>query len=141
MKEVSMDSGQQEYNVNTVSPVLPDGVKNYLIDIDGTITEDLPNEEPWRMETCLPYDGSVEMINTWYDNGDLITFFTSRTESHRKVTEEWLNKHGYKYHGILMNKPRGGQYHWIDNHIVKATRYEGKWSKMIKKNFDIEVFE
>lgn len=141
MKEVSMDSGQQEYNVNTVSPVLPDGVKNYLIDIDGTITEDLPNEEPWRMETCLPYDGSVEMINTWYDNGDLITFFTSRTESHKKVTEEWLNKHGYKYHGILMNKPRGGQYHWIDNHIVKATRYEGKWSKMIKKNFDIEVFE
>lgn len=141
MKEVSMDSGQQEYNVNTVSPVLPDGVKNYLIDIDGTITEDVPNEEPWRMETCLPYDGSVEMINTWYDNGDLITFFTSRTESHRKVTEEWLNKHGYKYHRILMNKPRGGQYHWIDNHIVKATRYEGKWSKMIKKNFDIEVFE
>lgn len=141
MKEVSMDSGQQEYNVNTVSPVLPDGVKNYLIDIDGTITEDVPNEEPWRMETCLPYDSSVEMINTWYDNGDLITFFTSRTESHRKVTEEWLNKHGYKYHGILMNKPRGGQYHWIDNHIVKATRYEGKWSKMIKKNFNIEVFE
>jgi len=136
-----MDSGQQEYNVNTVSPVLPDGVKNYLIDIDGTITEDVPNEEPWRMETCLPYDGSVEMINSWYDKGNIITFFTSRTEPHRKVTEEWLSKHGYQYHGILMNKPRGGQYHWIDNHIVKATRYEGKWGKMIKKNFDIEVFE
>ena len=29
-----------------VSPVLPGGVKNYLIDIDGTITEDVPNEEP-----------------------------------------------------------------------------------------------
>ena len=27
-----------------VSPVLPGGVKNYLIDIDGTITEDVPNE-------------------------------------------------------------------------------------------------
>ena len=27
-----------------VSPVLPEGVKNYLIDIDGTITEDVPNE-------------------------------------------------------------------------------------------------
>ena len=32
-----------------VSPVLPGGVKNYLIDIDGTITEDVPNEEPERM--------------------------------------------------------------------------------------------
>ena len=141
MKEVVMDLGQQEYNGNGTSPVLPNGIKNYLIDIDGTITDDVPNEEPWRMETCLPYDGSVEMINTWYDNGNIITFFTSRTESHRKVTEEWLNKHGYRYHGMLMNKPRGGQYHWIDNHIVRATRYEGKWGKMIKKNFDIEVFE
>lgn len=141
MKEVVMDSGRQEYNVNTVSPVLPDGVKNYLIDIDGTITEDVPNEEPWRMETCLPYDGSIEMINTWYDKGNIITFFTSRTESHRKVTEQWLHKHGYKYHGILMNKPRGGNYHWIDNHIVRATRYEGKWNKMTKKKLDIEVFE
>ena len=78
MKEVAMDSGQQEYNVNTVSPVLPDGVKNYLIDIDGTITEDVPNEEPWRMETCLPYDGSVEMINSWYDKGNIIKILTKQ---------------------------------------------------------------
>jgi uncharacterized HAD superfamily protein len=141
MKEVVMDSDQQDYNINIVSPVLPDGIKNYLIDIDGTITDDVPNEEPWRMETCLPYDGSVEMINKWFDKGNIITFFTSRTESHRKVTEEWLNKHGYQYHGILMNKPRGGQYHIIDNHVIKATRFKGKWGKMIKKNFDIEVFE
>ena len=26
------------------SPQLPDGVKNYLIDIDGTITEDVPTD-------------------------------------------------------------------------------------------------
>ena len=50
-----------------ISPVLSEGTKNYLIDIDGTITEDVPNEEPERMSTCLPYDGSVDMINTWYD--------------------------------------------------------------------------
>ena len=29
---------------------------NYLIDIAGTITDDVPNEEPDRMETCLPYE-------------------------------------------------------------------------------------
>ena len=33
-----------------ISPVLPDGVKNYLIDIDGTIIEDVPNEE---LNECL----------------------------------------------------------------------------------------
>ncbi len=140
--ETKMDLGLQESNLigNAVSPVLPGGVKNYLIDIDGTITEDVPNEEPWRMETCLPYIGSVDTINDWYSEGHIITFFTSRTEDHRKVTEEWLQKHGYFYHNLLMNKPRGGNYHWIDNHIVRATRYEGKWNKMTKKKLDIEVF-
>lgn len=138
-----MDLGLQESNTmgDALSPVLPDGIKNYLIDIDGTITDDVPNEEPWRMETCLPYSGSVDTINDWYSAGHIITFFTSRTESHRKVTEEWLQKHGYFYHNLLMNKPRGGNYHWIDNHIVRATRYEGKWNKMTKKKLDIEVFE
>ena len=141
--ETKMDLGLQESNLigNAVSPVLPGGVKNYLIDIDGTITEDVPNEEPWRMETCLPYIGSVDTINDWYSEGHIITFFTSRTEDHRKVTEEWLQKHGYFYHNLLMNKPRGGNYHWIDNHIVRATRYEGKWNKMTKKKLNIEVFE
>jgi hypothetical protein len=136
-----MDLGQQEFNGIAISPILPDGKKNYLIDIDGTITEDVPNEEPWRMVTCEPYPGSVEIINKWYDEGHIITFFTSRTDSHKDVTLEWLNKHGYKFHGLLLNKPRGGNYHWIDNHIVRATRYEGKWSKMTKKKTDIEVFE
>jgi uncharacterized HAD superfamily protein len=136
-----MDSVQLEFNEENISPVLPEGTKNYLIDIDGTITDDIPNEEPWRMETCLPYENSVELINHWYEEGHIINFFTSRTEEHRKVTAKWLTDNGYKYHGLLMNKPRGGNYHWIDNHIVKATRYNGKWTPMIKKNTNIEVFE
>ena len=126
---------------NNISPVLPNGVKNYLIDIDGTITDDIPNEEPWRMETSLPYDGSVEMINSWFGDGHIITFFTSRTDEHEIVTKQWLDKHGFKYHNILFNKPRGGNYHWIDNHIVRATRYDGRWSELIKKEHKIEVFK
>ena len=126
---------------NNISPALPDGVKNYLIDIDGTITDDIPNEEPWRMETSLPYDGSVEIINSWFDDGHIITFFTSRTDEHEIVSKQWLDKHGFKYHNILFNKPRGGNYHWIDNHIVRATRYDGRWSELIKKEHKIEVFK
>jgi len=125
---------------NLLSPVLPDGVKNYLIDIDGTITEDVPNEEPERMLTVAPYPDAVIVINEWFEQGHVITFFTSRTEEHRRVTEVWLNSHGFKYHGLLMGKPRGGNYHWIDNHIVRATRYNGIWSDLVKKNVTIEVF-
>jgi len=126
---------------NQLSPVLSKETKNYLIDIDGTICDDIPNEEPERMATAELYPEALDTLNKWYDEGHVITFFTSRTEDHRQVTEAWLNKHGFKYHGILFGKPRGGNYHWIDNHIVKAPRYEGKFTDLVVKNRDIEVFE
>ena len=124
-----------------ISPILPEEVKNYLIDIDGTVTEDVPNEEPERMATCEPFADALDILNKWYEEGHFITFFTSRTEDHREVTETWLAKHNFKYHGLLMGKPRGGNYHWIDNHIVRATRYEGKWTELTTKEKTIEVFE
>ena len=125
----------------TISPVLGKLVKNFLIDIDGTICDDIPNEEPERMSTCLPYPDALKILNKWYDEGHIITFFTSRTEEHRDISEAWLKNHNFKYHSLLMNKPRGGNYHWIDNHIVKATRFKGKFTDLVVKNKKIEVFE
>jgi hypothetical protein len=133
-----MDLVQLDSNV---SPELTFGLKNYLIDIDGTVTEDVPNEQPERMSIVEPFEGSVEMINNWYEEGHIITFFTSRTDEHELVTKQWLEKWNFKYHNIIFNKPRGGNYHWIDNHIVRATRYNGKWSKLVNKTHNIEVFE
>ncbi|KGO90616.1 LNS2 domain-containing protein [Flavobacterium suncheonense] len=126
---------------NNVSPVLQDGIKNYLIDIDGTITEDVPNEQPERMASCAPFPDALETINKWYNEGHQICFFTSRTEEHREVTTQWLNRHGFKYHSILFGKPRGGNYHWIDNHLVKATRYNGKFTELVEKEVVIQVFK
>jgi uncharacterized HAD superfamily protein len=124
-----------------ISPKLAEDVKNYLIDIDGTICEDVPNEEPERMATCAPFPDALEILNKWYDEGHIITMFTSRTEEHRAVTEQWLDKHGFKYHGVLMGKPRGGNYHWIDNHIVRATKFKGRFTDLVKREKTIEVFE
>ncbi|MFV0531392.1 MAG: phosphoheptose isomerase [Flavobacteriales bacterium] len=124
-----------------ISPVLPKEIKNYLIDIDGTIGDDIPNEEPERMVTAAYYPDALEIVNNWYDQGHQICFFTSRTEEHRDVTEKWLAKCGFKYHSLLMGKPRGGNYHWIDNHIVKATRFHGKFTNLVKKEVKIEVFD
>ena len=124
-----------------ISPVLPDEVKNYMIDIDGTICDDIPNEEPERMVTAEVYPDALETLNKWYEQGHVITFFTSRVEENREVTEAWLNKHGFKYHGILFGKPRGGNYHWVDNHIVRATRFEGKFTDLVDSNEKIQVFK
>ncbi len=128
-------------NGEHVSPILPEGIKNYLIDIDGTITEDIPNEEPERMSTCEPFPDALKTLNKWYDEGHIICFFTSRTEAHREITEIWLAKHGFKYHTMLMGKPRGGNYHWVDNHLVKATRYKGRFTDLVEKEVTIEVFK
>ncbi|MBP7173617.1 MAG: phosphoheptose isomerase [Cloacibacterium sp.] len=127
--------------IEHISPVLKGDTKNYLIDIDGTITDDIPNEEPERMVTCKPFPDALETINKWYDEGHIICFFTSRTEDLREITETWLKEYGFKYHSVLMGKPRGGNYHWIDNHLVKATRYKGRFTDMVEKKVTIQVFK
>jgi hypothetical protein len=61
-------------NGHRASPILPPGVKNYLIDIDGTICDDVPNEEPERMVTVGYYPDALEVLNRWYDEGHIIIF-------------------------------------------------------------------
>lgn len=143
MKQEEIEGKLQTLSVNgaLLSPVLTEGIKNYLIDIDGTICDDIPNEEPERMVTAAVYPDALVTLNKWYDEGHIIFFFTSRTEEHRAVTEAWLQKHGFKYHGMLMGKPRGGNYHWIDNHLVKATRYNGRFTDLVDKEVTIQVFD
>ena len=131
----------KDINGNDVSPVLANDVKNYLIDIDGTICDDIPNEQPERMITANLYKDALLTLNRWYDQGHIITFFTSRLEEHRGVTEKWLDENGFKYHGLLMNKPRGGNYHWVDNHIVRATRFSGKFTDLVEEEVKIQVFK
>lgn len=128
-------------NGKLISPALPKNIKNFMIDIDGTICDDIPNEEPERMKTAAVYPDALEIVNKWYDEGHVIMFFTSRLEEHREYTEYWLNKNGFKYHGILFGKPRGGNYHWVDNHIVRATRFKGKFTDLVEKEKTIEVFK
>ena len=126
---------------NYISPVYPNHIKNYLIDIDGTICDDIPNEEPERMKTAKVYPDALSTLNKWYSDGHIITFFTSRIEEHRKITEKWLDDNGFSYHMLLMGKPRGGNYHWVDNHIVRATKFNGKFTELIEQEATIQVFK
>ena len=71
LKKIYDDQG------NALSPILPEGVKNYLIDIDGTICDDVPNEQPERMRHIEPYADALEIINKWYDQGHIIYYFSS----------------------------------------------------------------
>ena len=118
------------------SPKLPEGIKNYIIDIDGVVSEDIPNEEAYRMSDAKVIPGAKEQINKWYNEGHIITFFTARTEEHRKATEEWLNSHGFHYSKVIFGKPRGGNYHYIDDRHVRASTFPSgqPWKKLVRKN-------
>ena len=71
-----------------ISPILPEGIKNYLIDIDGTICDDIPNEEPERMATANVYPDALITLNKWYDEGHIICFLhleLNTTEKLQKI--------------------------------------------------------
>jgi hypothetical protein len=49
-----------------------------------------------------------------------------------------------KYHQLILEKPRrkeGDEYHYIDDTPIRATRYKGVFSDMVKKTKDVMVFE
>jgi uncharacterized HAD superfamily protein len=120
--------------------------KIYIIDIDGTVCEHVSNEEgPERMRDARPFDDSIRAINRLFDEGHYICFFTARTDDHRELTEEWLNRHGISYHQVIFNKPRKlppySEYHFIDDAHVRATTFKGKFTGFVKKTVEIETFE
>ena len=80
----------------------------------------------WLKDNCCQFGIRTFSEAAW--NGNLINM-------------KWLKENGFKYHSLLMGKPRGGNYHWIDNHLVKATRYNGKFTDLVEKDVTIEVFD
>jgi uncharacterized HAD superfamily protein len=126
--------------------VEPSERKIFIIDVDGTVCEHIPNEDgSEKMRTARPFEDSIIAINKLYDEGHYICFFTARKDEHRKSTEEWLARHGIKYHQIIFNKPRKlppfAEYHFIDDAHVRATTFKGKFTNFVKKQVEIEAFE
>ncbi|MGI0092091.1 MAG: phosphoheptose isomerase [Nitrososphaerales archaeon] len=112
-----------------------------MIDIDGVICEHIPNEFPEKMKTAEEIAGARKWINSKFEEGNYICFFTARLEEHRKITKKWLRDCGFKYHRIIFGKPRGGNYHYIDRIHVQATTFKGKFSPMVSVTHGIEVFD
>lgn len=90
-------------------------MKNYLIDIDGTICDDIKNEDSHLYAKATPYKNASFYLRKLSSEGNKITYFTSREEKDREVTLNWLKQYQFPIDGLIMNKPRGGNYKWIDN--------------------------
>lgn len=73
------------------------GVECY--DLDGTLC-DIDKTRPYSDKMVTEY--AKDRINS---SDKLRVIYTSRLESDRKVTEEWLERNGIEYEVLLMNKP------------------------------------
>ena len=133
-----------EEDPNFMDPNQNNSKMVFLIDIDGTICDDIKNEESHLYPSAKPIIGSRDIINKWYDEGHTVTFFTARESKDRLVTLSWLYENGFKFHGLVMDKPRikdGEEYCWIDNRKVRAVTYLGTWSELTEVDTKIKVFK
>lgn len=120
----------------------------FMVDLDGTMWEDIPNEEAAeRTMGAKVFPNAVEWVNERHAEGHYICFFTARWAKLKEVTEAKLEDMGVKYHQLLMGKPRirhtdYAGYHHIDNcSIIRANRFEGAWTPLVKKQIEVHTFE
>lgn len=89
-------------------------MRDIIVDVDGTITNldhrrgylaSSPKNYP-AFEKGIPFDlphqHVIDVVNTLYDAGWRIVLCSGRGEQSRKVTEDWMVRHGVKYHALYM---------------------------------------
>ena len=89
-----------------------------------------------------PVFDAANVIKAGYD----ILYLVSNTGNKDGAIwlENWLREKGFKYHGLIMDKPRikdGQEYFWIDNRKVRAVTYNGVWSEFKETTTKIKTFE
>jgi hypothetical protein len=48
----------------------------------------------------------------------------------RDATIDWLDRNGFKYHNLITDKPRGGNYFFVDNLPLKFHLFEGNYNNI-----------
>lgn len=109
--------------------------KVFCFDIDGTICI----TKNGQYNKSKPIKKNILSVNSLYDKGHKIIFFTSRFMTRYKIsdvkkkghefTSKQLRKWGVKYHKLIMGKP---EYDFIIDD--KSIFYDKKWSKFINEN-------
>ena len=91
----------------------------YVIDIDGTICK---KDNKLDYEDSYPLKERIKKINSLYDKGNTIIYFTARgmgrfsdnselaIKTFKKLTQNQLSYWGCKYHQLILGKPSGDVY-------------------------------
>jgi len=113
---------------------IPMGEKlTIAIDIDGTVADPSEvdfykaDEDPYEFMKAKPIKGALEVVKKLHADGHRIVFYSSRKIQTRKVTEEWLKKHGFPFHHLEMRKFLAHVY--IDDRAVNGF----DWTHVMKE--------
>jgi hypothetical protein len=91
----------------------------YVFDIDGTICTQYDHERGQTYSDAEPLRDRIDKVNSLYDEGNIIIFFTARGMGRHKnnpiyaiqdfytFTKNQLDGWGIKYHYLILGKPDG----------------------------------
>lgn len=92
-------------------------MKTIICDIDGTICTTVQEEGNWLYEKHQPIPSRIRFMNSLYDKGHTIIYWTARGSSsgidHTELTRRQLDEWGVKYTEIRLGKPSYDL--WIDD--------------------------
>lgn len=102
----------------------------WCVDIDNTICEEKPKGTSYEeYANVKPIQEMVDFVNERYEAGDYIVLNTARHMASTngnvgliqarvgKITLDWLEKHGVKYHELHWGKPYTAAY--IDDKSIR----------------------
>lgn len=82
---------------------------NIYVDIDNTICRTAELQGSSKYKNATPIQGKIDYINSLYDRGDRITYWTARGGAsgidYSELTREQLRVWGCKFHELRMGKP------------------------------------
>lgn len=104
--------------------------KRIVIDIDGTICDEMP---VFEKSISLPKKGSVNFIKKLFNEKYFIILYTSRGWNEYNITKYWLDKYDIKYHILLCGKPIYDI--WIDDKAINFYSWDKVGKNIVfKKN-------
>jgi uncharacterized HAD superfamily protein len=119
--------------------VLPLGKKlTIAIDVDGTVADGKNfdfckvDKNPRELLKVKPIKGAVEAVKKLYKQGHQIVFHTSRNKKCKKITQEWLDLHGFPYHHIEMEKFVSHVY--LDDRAIRVDNWKNVMKELKKRN-------
>lgn len=99
--------------------------KTIMVDLDGVLcTEETFHDRP----LAEPIAGACEALRKLRAAGHTVVIYTARGWGEYRVTQHWLDEHGFEYDGLHMGKPVADV--WIDDRAIQFTDWKATLGKL-----------